>query len=268
MSRTKKEESTRPYQEILELQIEQGTAELERPVRGLLFSSLSAGLDIGFSILFIAAMATLIEDATSPIIERLLLANMYSIGFIFVVFGRSELFTEHTTLAAIPVLHNRAPYRSLWRLWALVYIGNLVGALVFARIVVTVGPALGTIKLRVFEELAWKVVDHGWWVIVLSAILAGWLMGLLSWLVSAGRDTVGQILFVWLITAGIGFAELHHSIVGSVEVLAGIMAGESITLSHFFYFLVWTTLGNAIGGVFFVAIIKSAHAFHTAPAET
>jgi formate/nitrite transporter FocA (FNT family) len=102
-------------------------------------------------------------------------------------------------------------------------------------------------------------VDHPWWVIFFSGLLAGWLMGLLSWLVSAARDTTSQVLLVGIITWSIGIAHLHHAVVGSVEVLAGIFARQGVTFADFGHFLIWTTLGNAAGGVFFVALFKYGH---------
>ncbi len=61
---------------------------------------------------------------------------------------------------------------------------------------------------------------------LLSAILEGWLMGLLAWLVAAARETISQLFIIWLITASIGIAHLHHCIVGNVEVLAGLFSGN------------------------------------------
>lgn len=55
------------------------------------------------------------------------------------------------------------------------------------------------------------MVEHPGWVILLSGVLAGWLMGLLSWLVAASRDTIGQIFIVALVTTAIGIAHLHHA---------------------------------------------------------
>jgi formate/nitrite transporter FocA (FNT family) len=67
-------------------------------------------------------------------------------------------------------------------------------------------------------------------------------------------------LIVWLVTTGIGLAHLHHSIVGTVEVLAAVFAAQGVTLAEFGHFLLWATLGNAIGGLVFVALIKYGHA--------
>ena len=175
------------------------------------------------------------------------------------VLGRSELFTEHTTLAVLPVLDRRASLSQLGRLWGLVYVANQAGAAAFAAFLVFLGPRLGIIEPRVFGEIASGLVEHPGWVILLSAVLAGWLMGLLSWLVAASRDTIGQIFIVLLVTTAIGLCHLHHAVVGTAEVLAGVFSGDGATLADFGKFLLWATLGNMLGGFFFVALIKFGH---------
>jgi formate/nitrite transporter FocA (FNT family) len=136
----------------------------------------------------------------------------------------------------------------------------LLGAAVFAALAVRIGPALGVIDRRAFGELARALTEHPAWVIFASAVLAGWLMGLLSWLVAASRDTVSQILLVWLIGTVICLGRLHHVVVGSVEVLAGAFSGEGVTAADYGHFLPWATLGNAVGGSVFVALIKYGYA--------
>ena len=247
------------YETILEQEIENGLAELERPVRGLALSGLSAGLDIGFSVLVMAVVLTFSTGVLPEPVVEILVANGYAIGFIFVIMGRSELFTEHTTLAALPVLDGQASVGRLLRLWGIVYASNLVGAAAFAGFVTVVGPALGTASPAAFGTLAHAMTDHSWWVILLSAILAGWMMGLLSWLVTAGTDTTSKIFFVWLVASAIGLAHLHHSVVGAVEVLAGLYLGLA-TWGELVHFLVFASLGNALGGVIFVAVVKYGHA--------
>ncbi len=117
---------------------------------------------------------------------------------------------------------------------------------------------MGIIDNAAFRAIAHPLVDHPAYVIVLSGVLAGWLMGLLSWLVAAGRNTISQIVIVWMITAAIGLAHLHHAILGSVEVLAGVFSSQ-VTLGDFGHFLLWATLGNMIGGPVFVALLKFTH---------
>lgn len=254
----KGEEPQKSYETILEQEIAAGLTELERPAPALLLSGLSAGLDVSLSLLLMAVMKTLTQGE-SRVVSEILVAMMYAAGFLFVVLGRSELFTEHTTLAVLPVLDGRASLAQLGRLWGLIYVANQVGAAAFAAFLVFLGPRLGVIETRVFGDIASGLVDHPGWVILLSGVLAGWLMGLLSWLVAASRDTIGQIFIVALVTTAIGLAHLHHAVVGTAEVLAGVFSGQGATLADFGKFLLWATLGNILGGVFFVALIKFGH---------
>lgn len=252
-------EPRKPARRILEQEISEGLGEIRRSPTGLFISGLSAGLDVGFSLFLMAVMYTYANGQLPEPIVQILVAMMYAVGFIFVIIGRSELFTEHTALATLPVLNGNATISQLARLWAIVYIANLIGATISAALTTVVGSNLGVIDPGALGWIAHHVVDHSWWVILLSAVLAGWMMGLLSWLVAAGRDTISQIFLVALVTTAIGLGKLHHSIVGTVEVLAGLFADQGITLSHFGHFLLWTTIGNSIGGVFFVAVIKYGH---------
>ncbi len=257
-------EPRKPARRILEQEISEGLGEIERPLPGLFLSGLSAGMDVGFSLLLMAVTLSQFGGVIAEPFVNLMVANMYAIGFIFVIIGRSELFTEHTTLAVLPVLNGRASITGLIRLWSVIYVANLTGVAIFAALITVIAPALGVVNVEAFGTIAEHVTAHAWWVILLSGVLAGWMMGLLSWLVTAGRDTISQIVLVWLVTTAIGFSGLHHSIVGSAEVLAGLFAGQGITLGDFAHFLLWATVGNAVGGVFFVALIKYSHVLYSA----
>jgi formate/nitrite transporter FocA (FNT family) len=245
-----------PSSEILRHEIDEGKDALRRPLAGLFVSGLSAGLDIGFSLFLMAAMLTVADGKLPEPVVRLLVANMYAVGFIFVVLGRSELFTEQTTLAVLPVLGGKGTVRELLRLWVVVYCANLIGAAMFAGMAVAIGPGLGVIDPSAFGRIAHRMTDHSGDAIVASGMLAGWLMGLLSWLVAAGRDTISQVVVVWLVTSAIGFAGLHHVVLGAVEVLAGAFANQGIGPADVGRFLIWATIGNVIGGTVFVAVIK------------
>lgn len=256
------------YTDILSEQIEHGLGEIRRPTAGLLGSGFSAGLDIGLGVLVMAVMVTLTSGELPVPIVEMLVASSYSLGFIFVILGRSELFTEHTTLAAFPVLAGRATLGALGRLWGLVYVANLVGAAFTAVLVVLVGTQSGVAEAAAFGELARPLVETRWWVMLLSALLAGWLMGLLSWLVAAAEDSISRIVIVWLVTGSIGLAHLHHCIIGTVEVVGGMLATGDISLGEFGRFLLYSSLGNAAGGAVFVAAVKYRHSTSPAPKRT
>lgn len=244
------------YETILAQQIGQAEKEIERPTRQLLISGFAAGIEIGFGPFLMALLLTSTRGVYADPTVELLLALAYSVGFIIVILGRSELFTEHTALAIQPVLAGRAGVGGLLRLWALVYVSNVSGAAAFAAFAAWIGPELGEAQSWAFVEIASKYVDHTWWLLLIGGIMAGWLMGLLAWLVTAARDTIAQIVLIGLVTTGIALAHLQHSIAGTVEVLAGVLSGHEITWREFGRFLLWSTLGNAIGGVVFVALLK------------
>jgi formate/nitrite transporter FocA (FNT family) len=81
-------------------------------------------------------------------------------------------------------------------------------------------------------------------------------MGLLSWLVASVNDSTSRIIIVILVTATIGIGGLHHSIVGSIEVFSGMLVSPNISFGNYLYFEIFAILGNAIGGVVFVGIVK------------
>lgn len=246
----------KPGPTILEAESFQATNELQRPALGLFFSGLTAGFSAGIGVFMMAVLLTLAGGELSPLMLKLLLANAFTIGFIIVVLAHLDLFTEYTTIALLPMLTGNASVASVARLWGLVYLSNQVAAAGFALVAVTLGPALGIVEAHAFSELADSMTRHSNATMLMSSALAGWMMGLLSWLVSAGRDTISQIFFVWLITFSIGFLGLQHCVTGAIEVLAGILATDTVNLTDFFHFLGWTTLGNILGGVAFAVLIR------------
>lgn len=253
------EDAQKSYHTVLEQHVQQATEDLERPARGLFLSSVSAGLDVGFGPFLMAVIGTLTLGAVSHPARELLIALTYTIGFVFVVIGRSALFTEQTTSAVLPVLAQRASVAQLLRLWAIVLVGNIAGATLIAAFISQLAPALHIVRPEVFGEIAMKLTGHSSMSILGSAIAAGWLMGLLAWLVVASRDTMSQVTLVIATTFVIGIAGLHHSIAGTIEVLMALFASAGPTWTDFGKFLFWAVLGNAIGGVVFVALLKFGH---------
>ena len=245
--------------EILEEQIAMALHEHRRSNHDLFMSAISAGLEIGFTVFLMAAVYTKFNGIVNPSMLDILLAVSYPLGFIFVVIGRSELFTEHTTIAVLPVLNKEASIKSLLVLWALIYAGNLLGGYFFGAIMAIIPERLGAIEVGSFEALANKLIDHSWYIIAGSGVLAGWLMGLLSWLVTASQETISRIIIIALITTVIGIGGLHHCIVGSIEVFTAALTSKTVGVIEYLHVQTWSTLGNIIGGVVFVAFAKFSH---------
>lgn len=245
--------------EILDEQIQTAMKEHNRSNQDLFFSAISAGLEVGFSVFLMASLYSLFHEIVHPSVMHVMLSLAYPLGFIFVVIGKSELFTEHTTLAVIPVLNRNATFKSLVTLWAIVYTGNLLGGYLFGYILSVLPQHLSVIKAGAYLALVEKLINLPWYVIGGSGILAGWLMGLLSWLVTSSQETISRILIIILITTVIGIGGLHHSIVGSIEIFTAMLTSNEVIWKDYLHVQLFATLGNIVGGVVFVAFIKFSH---------
>src|ERR1051325_10878202 len=229
--------------------------ELERPASSLLFSSLAAGMLIGFTFL---ASAFASHYAADPI-KHPLASAFYPLGFMFVIMGRSELFTENTLEPVIPFLHkrDRTTLRQLLRMWGLLIVGNLVGALIFAWI-------LGKTDLiesalhPAMQKLAAESTDGGFGDVFYKAIFGGWLIALLTWLLASTVDTIAQLVLIWVTTAPIAAFHFRHSIAGSVEAFYRAVTGTAGWGEMIGGFIVPALIRNAVGGVILVALFNYA----------
>ena len=227
--------------------------ELRRPASALFWSALAAGLTIGFSFFASAYLASL---APAPF-KAIAAAAGYPLGFIFVVIARSQLFTENTLEPIIPLLDHPS-LETLWRLlslWGIVLLGNLIGAFFFALVAAKtqmVGPEFKQSLLRLGEEGTFG----GFWLVAYRAIYAGWLIALMAWLVASTRETVAQILLIWISTAPISALGFRHSIAGATEAFYRAFDGASGWAWAINEFIIPAVLGNIIGGFLFVALIN------------
>lgn len=255
-SESSEDDTAKSHGEILKQQIIEGQETYDKHPVSILLSSLTAGLEIGFSCLMLCTLYSFLFGKVEEATIFKLLAFVYPLGFIMVILGQSILFTEQTSLLTLPVLNKKRSISSLFKLWGLVILGNLIGGYLMAMLLIWIGPRLGIFDLHSVEAIALHVVHYSSGVIFVSAILAGWLMGLLSWLVAASKDTLSRIVIIYMITFILAFAGLHHSIVGNVEVFSGLISSNKIRFSDYATFQVVSLIGNALGGAVFVALLK------------
>ncbi|MEP7327181.1 MAG: formate/nitrite transporter family protein [Gemmatimonadota bacterium] len=227
--------------------------ELRRPSVELLWSAIASGLTIGFSFVFAAWLSTLV----APDHAGFAVAMGYPLGFIFVVLARNQLFTENTLEPVIPLLNDRslAMLRSVARLWAVVLLGNLAGALCFALLAART-PMFDAVMTGAMRAVAGKATAGGFWAVAYLGIFAGWLIALMAWLVSSTRSTGAQIVLVWLTTAPIAAFNFRHSIAGSVEAFYLAASGLTSWSVMLLEFVVPAVIGNVIGGVILVAFLN------------
>ena len=245
------------YASILVEQVIDAKETFNRSLGSLFTSAFTAGLEIGFSLLVILSAFALLSDLLPTPYAMTLASLLYPIGFIIVVIGQSLLFTEQTSLLSLPVLNGIEPLHKLLRLWGIVIAGNIVGGCLFAALMIGLGINMDLFSAQDVDAYAQHVLGFKWWVIFGSSVLAGWMMGVAAWLVTSARDTISRIVLVSLITGSIGFLGLHHSIVGNIEVFSALLYGDTVSLTSYLLFLIIVLVGNTVGGVVFVAILKN-----------
>ncbi|WP_227694201.1 formate/nitrite transporter family protein [Psychrobacter immobilis] len=245
------------YASILVEQVMDAKETFERSLGSLFTSAFTAGLEIGISFFMILSAFALLSSVLPSQYAIVLASLLYPIGFIIVVIGQSLLFTEQTSLLSLPVLNKIEPLHKLIRLWGIVIAGNIVGGCLFAALMIGLGLNMQLFSVSDIDTYAEHILGFRWWVIFGSAILAGWMMGVTAWLVTSARDTLSRIVLVTLITGSIGFLGLHHSIVGNIEIFSALLYGNTVSLGRYLLFLVVILLGNTVGGVVFVAVLKN-----------
>ena len=230
--------------EIFNAAVENARSELRRSSQTLAFSGVAGGLTLGLSGLAVSAIQAMI--GTSP--WALLVSYfIYPVGFIAVIIGRAQLFTENTLYPVVLVLDEHRYFRDTVRLWGVVFSANIVGAFCFAL--------LATKSEAVRPEIISRLVDLGssaangtvgsfFW----SGIIGGWLIALVAWVVTAAHWTIGQLAMVWLLTFVVGVGRFSHCIVTSGEILSAVLSGALPAIAYLRW-LAPATLGNIVGGV-------------------
>ena len=238
---------------IHEILRKEGEAELGRRPGAVFWSGLAAGLSMGFSFL---AMALIQSELPEGPARHLIGSVGYSLGFVIVVLGRQELFTE-STAAVLPLLVQRdwGTWLSLLRFWAVVLAANLLGTLIFARLFAIDGLFSDNVRTAM-QEIGRQAVSGLFWPTAIKAIFAGWLIALMIWLLPSARSA--RLLVIMLLTYVVALGGFSHVIAGSVEAFYAMFTGQVSAYDYLTGFFAPTILGNTIGGVALVALLNHA----------
>lgn len=232
----------------------EGEEALSRTASALLWSGLAAGLSMGFSFLVEALIASRLPDTP---VRHLFESFGYCIGFLIVILGRQQLFTESTLTVVLPVLTRRTTeaLMALLRLWGIVLAANIAGTWVFAWLL-TAPDVFRPEVVSALARLAKAPTEAAFGVTLVRAVFAGWLVATMVWLLPSAR--YARFFVVVLITFVVALGELAHVIAGSVEAGYAVLTGASTMGAYAWRFLVPTLLGNTLGGVAFVALLNHA----------
>ncbi|MGA2126255.1 MAG: formate/nitrite transporter family protein, partial [Xanthobacteraceae bacterium] len=239
---------------IHEVVREEGETELRRRNVALLWSGLTAGLSMGFSLLALALIRSGLPDAPW---RSLIDSWGYCVGFVIAILGRQQLFTESTLTAVLPLMvrRNLVTLMSVLRMWSIVLAANLAGTIAFAALIA---------PEHIFPEpVRQSLVAIGEDVLAgpngpkfLKAMLAGWLIALMVWLLPSARSA--RLLVIMLLTYVVAIGRFPHIIAGSADAAFAVLSGHATVPDYLFRFLLPTLAGNTVGGVALVAFLNHA----------
>lgn len=223
---------------------EEGQEELDRSLRSLFWSGIAAGLAVSASL--IAEGSLSVRMANSPMRE-LIVALGYPVGFLMVILGRMQLFTESTITAMLPLVTHpsgAALMRTL-RLWGVVLGANLIGTAITAAAIAYGWPGDPALRDGMIA-VAMKITELSPLATFLNAIPAGFFIAIIAWSLPNAREQAFFVIFA--ITYLIGIAGFSHSVVGSNEAFLVIFSGHGQPVPVIAGFLLPAIVGNLVGG--------------------
>jgi formate-nitrite transporter family protein len=239
---------------IYEVVRQQGEDELSRPASSLFWSGIAAGLTIMASVIAQGALRQKLPDAPW---REVVSGIGYSVGFLMVILGRMQLFTEQTIVTVLPVM--AAPgWPKLWgmaRLWTIVFVANMIGTFAAAAVnakLRLVSPDLLASMLAVSAPLLHKSPLD----VLAQAVPAGFIIASVAWIRAA--ITNGEFWVVLTLTYVIALGEFTHVIAGSAETFLLLFAGRIEIAPALGNLIAPALIGNVIGGTGLFALLAHA----------
>lgn len=221
-----------------------GSEELNRPVASLFWSGTIAGIAIFASVIAEGAL----HHKLPPTPGREAIADLgYSVGFLIVILGRMQLFTEQTIVPVLPVVRNPSAKKfiMLLRLWGVVFGANMLGVLVVAGL--TAAGALASPGLHdAMIDVSRSLIEHSPLGVLLQGIPAGFLIASIAWLLASSRND--HFVIVFTITYVISLGDFTHVVAGAAEAFLLAWTGEVSFLWATRDFILPALIGNIIGG--------------------
>ena len=244
-----------------------GEKRLDRSIASTTITAFIGGMSVSFGAIAMAwAAASVGGGLAVPSTSHLVGALAFPVGFIILLVGKSELFTENFFLPVTAVLDRDGSVFELLRLWSASLAANLLGGLLFAFLV-TRGDVLDYAPAFELISLAEHKIDYTFTTALVKAIFAGWLMTMLTWLLVAAEGFGSRMAIIWMIGTLIVLGSFNHVVISAAEIYMGMFLGADITVWE------WLTrnflpalLGNVIGGLVFVTLLNYVQAhYHSEP---
>jgi formate/nitrite transporter FocA (FNT family) len=245
---------TAPRTEVVyEAVREEGEGELKRSSPTLAWDGLAAGLSMGFSLVAEGLLRSHLPDAGwRPLVAKL----GYSVGFLIIVLGRHQLFTENTLTAVLPFLQRRDSHTlaQVLRLWAVVLAANLAGALIFSLVLARTELFEPHVR-QTFLEIGREAMASWWGLTFLKGVFAGWLIAMMVWMLPAAESA--RFFVVIVMTYLVALGKFAHIIAGSADTFYVVWSGAA-GWGDYLGWMLPTLAGNIVGGTTLVAALGHA----------
>ncbi len=242
-------------EEIYQQVAKSAKEELKRTSLSLAISGFTGGTFMGISALGVGTvLAVLGASPGAFVISRM----FYPLGFIVVILGRSQLFTENTLYPVALVLTDKRQIWNTMRLWATVLPSNIAGALTFAALVALTGAMPGPVA-HAIVGLGLSAVREPASTIFWSGVVGGWIIATAAWLVSGSHSITGSVMIIWMLTFVVGLGNFAHCIATSGEVLTAVLAHQ-LPWAAYPHWLGPALAGNICGGVLMVTLLEYGQA--------
>ena len=232
--------------------VTEGDTRLNRSWLAVLATGAVGGVDLGIGVM---AMLVVREATGSAMLGGL----AFSIGFIALVLGRSELFTENFLIPVLSVVAGKGRWRDVARLWIGTMLANLLGGWIIMGIVV-----LGVPEVRESDaliEMGRHFAEEGIGLTTFaSAVLGGASITLMTWMERSTQAVIGKIVAAVSIAFVLTATPLLHSIVTSLEIFGALWVDPMLTYGDWAGIFAWAVLGNVVGGVGLVTVLRLAQA--------
>ncbi|SDC25244.1 formate/nitrite transporter family protein [Natrinema hispanicum] len=235
--------------EIFQRIVAAADEEITSGSRELFFSALAAGFAITITFLLYASLTASTDG--HPILSKLL----YPLGFIYIIIGGYQLYTENTLPPVALTLERLASIPALLRHWSIVLAGNFTGGALGA-VALSWGGVFDEPAATAAMELAEKGVATPWWALFSKAAFAGLIVAGVVWIVYASQDTISRLVVVYMAFLAIPLGNLFHVVVSFTEMVYMVLAGELALVVGVTEFVLPVLLGNTIGGIVLVTVVN------------
>lgn len=232
----------------------EGIKQLDRSAPALGWSGVAAGVSMGSTLLAVAVLHhALPESPWRPAVASL----GYPLGFLAVLLGSQQLFTENTLTPLVPLMTHRTRemLRSTLSLWAIVLLANVVGTLLFAWIAARTAVFPEEVR-QAMRTVALESTSHDAVTLFARGIAAGWIVALMAWMLPGAHTS--KVFIIIIMTWLIGAARLSHVIVNCTEAFYLAVLGDMSAWRALGGVIVPALLGNIAGGVALVAALNHA----------